>query len=152
MTYFTITEDFPKSEIDQRFSKPEACFGYLFKQKWPDCFECRKCGHTQYWLSSRNLYICTQCELQHSLTVGTIMDSFKKPIILWFKSMWWFTTRKSGINAINLKELIGFGSYMGTAWTWLQKLRRYTIHHERETLAANTPKFPEHLQPISPTR
>jgi hypothetical protein len=37
--------------------------------------------------------------------------------------MWWFTTRKSGINAVNLKELLGFGTY-GTAWCWLQKLRR----------------------------
>jgi len=61
------------------------------------------------------------------------MDSSKSPITHWFKAMWWFTTRKSGINAVNLKELMGFGSY-GTAWTWLQKLRRCTIRHEREKL------------------
>jgi len=36
MTDFTITEDFPKSEIefDARFSDPNACYDYLFKQKW----------------------------------------------------------------------------------------------------------------------
>ena len=81
MTDFTITEDFPKSEIefDQRFSNPDACYDYLFQQKWPDGFVCKKCGHKRYWLSSRNLYICTQCEHQHSLTAGTIMDSSKKP-------------------------------------------------------------------------
>jgi hypothetical protein len=62
------------------------------------------------------------------------MDSSKKPIIFWFKAMWWFTTRKSGINAVNLKELLGFGSY-ATAWIWLQKLRRCTIRHEREKLS-----------------
>jgi hypothetical protein len=62
------------------------------------------------------------------------MDSSKKPITYWFKAMWWFTTRKSGINAVNLKELLGFGSY-GTAWTWLQKLRRCTVRHEREKLS-----------------
>jgi DNA-directed RNA polymerase subunit RPC12/RpoP len=83
MTYFPITEDFPKSEIefDQRFLEPEACFDYLFKQKWPDGFECKKCGHTQYWLSSRNLYICTRCEHQNSLTAGTIMDSVTADLI-----------------------------------------------------------------------
>lgn len=136
MTDFTVTEDFPRSEIefDQRFSQPQACFDYLFHQIWPNGFVCKKCGHTRYWLSSRNLYICTQCEHQHSLTAGTIMDSSKKPITYWFKAMWWFTTRKSGINAVNLKELLGFGSY-GTAWTWLQKLRRCTIRHEREKLS-----------------
>jgi len=29
--------------------------------------------------------------------------------------MWWFTTRKSGVNAVNLKDLLGLGSY-NTAW------------------------------------
>ena len=48
--------------------------------------------------------------------------------------MWWFTTRKSGINAVNLKELLGFGSY-NTAWCWLQKLRRSTIRRDRKKLA-----------------
>ena len=48
--------------------------------------------------------------------------------------MWWFTTRKSGVNAVNLKELLGLGSYY-TAWTWLQKLRRCTIRKDREKLS-----------------
>ena len=136
MTDFTITEDFPKNEIefDQRFSNPKACYDYLFKQKWPNGFICKKCDHRKYWLSSRNLYICSRCEHQHSLIAGTIMDSSKKPITYWFKAMWWFTTRKSGINAVNLKELLGLGSY-GTAWCWLQKLRHCTIRCDREKLS-----------------
>ncbi len=48
--------------------------------------------------------------------------------------MWWFTTRKSGVNAVNLKELLGFGSY-ADAWSWLQKLRRATIRRQREQLS-----------------
>ena len=49
MTDFTITEDFPKNEIefDQRFSNPKACYDYLFKQKWPNGFICKRCGHSQ---------------------------------------------------------------------------------------------------------
>ncbi|MBW1866232.1 MAG: IS1595 family transposase [Deltaproteobacteria bacterium] len=136
MRDFTITEDFPNNEIDfdKRFSDTKACYDYLFKQKWPNGFICKKCGHSKYWASARNLYICTCCEHNHSLTAGTIMDSSKKPITYWFKAMWWFTTRKSGINAVNLKELLGFGSY-GTAWNWLQKLRRCTIRQAREKLS-----------------
>ena len=136
MADFMITEDFPKSEIefDQRFSDPTACYDYLFQQKWPTGFVCKRCGHYKYWVSARNLYICTKCECHHSLIAGTIMDSSKKPITYWFKAMWWFTTRKSGVNAVNLKELLGFGS-CGTAWTWLQKLRRCTIRDQREKLS-----------------
>jgi hypothetical protein len=80
MRDFTITEDFPKSEIefDQRFSEPKACYDYLFKQKWPNGFICKKCSNSKYWVIARNLYICTQCEHHHSLIAGTIIDSSKK--------------------------------------------------------------------------
>jgi len=37
---------------------------------------------------------------------------------------------------VNLKELLGFGSY-NTAWCWLQKLRRCTIRQDREKLAGS---------------
>jgi len=89
MTEFTITQDFPENEIefDKRFSDPKACYDYLFNHKWPNGIICKKCGHSNYWVSARNLYICTQCEHNHSLTAGTIMDSSKKPIIYWFKAV-----------------------------------------------------------------
>ncbi len=136
MTDFTIKEDFPKSEIefDQRFSTPDACYEYLAQNKWPKGFTCEKCGHNDYWLSSKHLYICRKCEYQYSLTAGTIMHGTKKPLTYWFKAMWWFTTRKAGVNAVNLQELLGFGSYH-TAWIWLQKLRRCTIRNDREKLS-----------------
>jgi hypothetical protein len=62
------------------------------------------------------------------------MDSSKKPITYWFKAMWWFTTRKTGVNAVNFQQLLGFVSYE-TAWKWLQKLRRCTIRAHREKLS-----------------
>ena len=138
MTHFTITEDFPESEIqfDQRFSNEAACYDYLLQIKWPDGFRCNRCGHQDYWISAKNIIICTRCEHQISLTAGTIMDSSKKPITYWFKAMWWFTTRKSGVNAVNLKDLLGFGCYE-TAWAWLQKLRRCTIRQGREKLSGD---------------
>ena len=136
MTEIIITEDFPKNEaeFDKRFSTEQACFEYLFKLRWPSGFICKKCGHGEYWYSSRRLYICKKCEQQHSLIAGTILQNSKKPITSWFKAMWWFTTRKSGVNAINLQDLLGLGSYE-TAWSWLQKLRACTIRHGREKLS-----------------
>ncbi|MDJ0915624.1 MAG: hypothetical protein QNI95_18800 [Desulfobacterales bacterium] len=43
MTPFTISEDFPKNEIefDQRFLNPQVCYQYLFKHKWPTGFICK---------------------------------------------------------------------------------------------------------------
>ena len=136
MEQFTITEDFPINQVqfDERFKTEEACHAYLFRLRWPDGFKCTICDNTSYWKSSRGLYICTECEHQHSITAGTIMEGTRKPLVDWFKAMWWFTTRKSGVNAINLQDLLGFGSYH-TAWRWLQKLRSCTIRQNREKLS-----------------
>ena len=62
------------------------------------------------------------------------MHGTRWPLSTWFKAMWWFTTRKSGVNAVNLMDLLGFGSY-STAWSWLHKLRSCTIRHDREKLS-----------------
>ena len=138
MTNFSITEDFPKNqpEFDQRFSDEQACYEYLFQLRWPQGFICPKCRHTSYWQSARGLFICTRCEHHQSLTAGTILHSTKKPLTVWFKALWWFTTRKSGVNAINLQDLLGLGSY-NTAWRWLQKLRSCTICEGREKLSGS---------------
>ena len=135
MTEYYIEDDLPKNEaeFDARFAQPEACYQYLFRIKWPEGFVCCACGHTRYWKSSRNLYICRHCEHQHSLTAGTIVHGSKKPITSWFKAMWWFTTRKSGISAVSLQHLLGL-SY-ATAWCWLQKLRSCTIRSGRTKLS-----------------
>jgi len=60
----------------------------------------------------------------------TIMDSFNKPITYWFKAMWWFTTCKFGNNAVNLKEILGFGSYAIYCRS-LQKLKHCIIRQGR---------------------
>jgi len=135
MTALYIIEDFPKSEIefDKRFATERACYDYLFKIKWSDGFVCSECGYQSYWISSKHIYICTRCERQFSLTADTIMHDTKKPITYWFRAMWWFTTRKSGVNAVNLQDLLGC-SYV-TAWSWLQKLRQCTIRKDREKLS-----------------
>ena len=138
MKDFIITDDFPnnQAEFDKRFNNEQACSDYLFSLRWPNGFVCRHCNHTRCWRSATDLFICTRCEHQHSLTAGTIMHGTRKPLVLWFKAMWWFTTRKSGVNAINLQDLLGFGSY-NTAWIWLQKLRSCTVRQDRERLAGN---------------
>jgi len=129
-------EDFPKNELefDRRFSHEQACLEYLFQLRWPEGFVCPNCGHTGFWKSARDLYLCQHCQKQHSVTAGTIFHGTKKPLIVWFKALWWFSTRKSGINAVALQEWLGLGSYR-TAWCWLQKLRNCTIFPDRTALS-----------------
>jgi len=129
-------EDFPKNELefDRRFQEEQACLEYLFGLRWPQGFVCPACGHTEYWRSARELYLCQHCQKQVSVTAGTIFHGAKKPLTVWFKALWWFSTRKSGVNALALQQLLGLGSYR-TAWCWLQKLRTCTIFTDRQPLS-----------------
>jgi len=130
-----LENDFPKNELefDKMFSTEEACLAYLANKKSNEGFVCSNCGHHKFWNSKRGLQICAKCEHQHSLTSGTIFHGSKKPLTMWFKVIWWYTSRKSGVNAKNLQELLGI-SYP-TAWSWLQKLRSASIRPEREKLS-----------------
>jgi len=141
-----MTEDFPKNEVefDRRFCNEQACLEYLSQLRWPEGFVCIQCGHTGYWRSARGLYLCCHCEHQQSVTAGTIFHGTKKPLIVWFKALWWFSTRKSSVNAVSLQELLGLGSYQ-TAWRWLQKLRTCTIFSGREKLSGNIEADEFHL-------
>lgn len=131
-----MIEDFPANEVefDRRFHTEKACLDYLFQLRWPDGFSCPHCGHTEYWISVRGLYLCRQCERQQSVTAGTIFHGTRKPLTLWFKALWWFSTRKGSVSATALKDLLGLGSYQ-TAWCWLQKLRTCTVFTDRSKLS-----------------
>lgn len=130
-----IIKLFPDNEIefDEMFSTEDQCSDYLFNLRWPKGFECCNCGGLTYWKSNRELFICKSCEHQHSITAGTILHKTHKPLKLWFKAIWKFTSTKSGISATTLARLLGI-SYP-TAWTWLQKLKRCTVNPEREKLS-----------------
>ena len=90
-----MIEDFPVNEVefDRRFHTDKACLDYLFQLRWPEGFSCPHCGHYKYWTSARGLYLCRKCDHQQSVTAGTIFHGTRKPLTLWFKALWWFSTR-----------------------------------------------------------
>jgi hypothetical protein len=65
------------------------------------------------------------------VTAGTIFQDTRKPLVLWFRTMWWVTSQKNGTSALGLQRVLGLGSYK-TAWTWLHKLRRAMVRPGRD--------------------
>jgi hypothetical protein len=123
-------------EFDARFHSEEACREYLAQIRWPEGFRCPQCDHAHAWVTARKLYHCTACGHETSLTAGTIFQDTRKPLMMWFRAMWFMTSQKSGASAMGLKEALGLASYQ-TAWTWLHKLRRAMIRPGRDRLQGN---------------
>ena len=130
-----MTEDYPHTlpELERRFSTEEACRKYLFALRWPDGFICPRCGGTTAWAMSRMLTLCAKCRHQASVTAGTIFQGSHVPLPIWFRTMWYVTSQKSGISAIDLWRILGLGSYK-TAWSMLHKLRRAMVRPGRDRL------------------
>jgi transposase-like protein len=117
-----------------RFGTDEQCRDYLVRQRWPDGFRCRACGHGEAWaLSRRHIYECAACGQQHSLLKGTIFEQTKSRLSKWFLAIYLVTASKGGISAMELQRQMGFGSYQ-TAWTWLHKIRKAMVRPGREPL------------------
>ena len=129
-------EDYPQNimEFEKRFQTEEACQNYLFKLRWPDRFKCPHCGNDKAWPLKRGTYQCSQCDKKVSVTSGTIFHGTHKPLIIWFRAIWWLTGQKNGASALGIQRIMGLGSYK-TAWTWLHKLRRAMVTPGRDNLS-----------------
>jgi transposase-like protein len=129
-------EDYPKtlSELERQFSTEQACREYLYKLRWPGGYSCPRCSHAKAWPSKNGLFRCAACAYKSSVIAGTIFEGTPKPLVLWFRAIWWITSQKNGASAKGLQRILGLGSYE-TAWTWLHKLRRAMIRPQRDRLS-----------------
>lgn len=121
-------------EFEDNFTSEQACIDYLFRLRWPEGFRCPRCGHERFWAMNRGLYRCSSCDLQTSVTAGTIFQDTRKPLKLWFQAIWYVTNQKPGVSALGLQRVLGLGSYR-TSWIWLHKLRCAMVRPGRDRLS-----------------
>jgi hypothetical protein len=132
---FGAVADYPRTiqEFEERFSTEEGCRAYLVSLRWPDGFRCPHCQESKAVMVRGTLFRCCACRRQTSATAGTIFQDRRKPLVTWFRAMWYVTSQKNGASALGLQRVLGLGSYE-TAWTWLHKLRRAMVRPDRERL------------------
>jgi transposase-like protein len=129
-------EDYPQEIMDfeTSFQTEKDCRDYLFRLRWPNGFECPRCNGDKAWPLRNALYQCSSCNHKISVIAGTIFHGTHKPLILWFRAIWWLTGQKNGASALGIQRIMGLGSYK-TAWAWLHKLRRAMVTPGRDNLS-----------------
>jgi transposase-like protein len=130
--------DYPRSllEFQRRFPTDAACGEYLLALRWPRGFVCPACGHGRGWRLERSVptFECTSCHRQTSVTAGTVLHRSHLQLTTWFWAAYLMATHSNGISAMQLKGLLGIGSYK-TAWLLARKLRRAMVDPQRLPLA-----------------
>lgn len=121
-------------EFEKQFNTEEACRDYIFSIRWPNGFQCPRCGNSKAWPIRKVLFQCTSCHYRTSVIAGTIFQDTHKPLTMWFRAMWWIMSQKNGASALGLQRILGLGSYE-TAWAWLHKLRHAMVRPGRDKLS-----------------
>ena len=81
----------------------DPCFDALYQWRWPNGFLCPHCGDDRCCqLTSQKLQQCNRCHRQTSSTAGTIVDSTKRPLTLWFQALDLMTQDKKGGSPMKL--------------------------------------------------
>ncbi len=129
---------FPDSLIafQRMFPDDDACAGWLMSVRWPEGFECPRCGHDHGWAlrGKAHTFECARCHRQTSVTAGTILHGSKLALTIWFWAAYLMATHSNGISALQLQKQLGIGCYR-TAWTLAAKLRRAMVDPERDLLS-----------------
>lgn len=119
----TIKEKYGEKSHNIRFGTEEKCREFLVDTRWDGRPTCPKCGnkHMNYFLSSRNIWKCSDCKKQFSVTKGTIFESSKLPLVTWFKAIFIIATYKRGLSSCQLGRILEIEQR--TAWFLLHRLR-----------------------------
>ena len=128
-------EHYPKTmfEFEQRFSTEGACREYLYQLRWPEGFICPHCSHRKAWITRRGQFHCSHCNVQVSVTAGTIFQDTRLSLRLWFRAIWQVVSQKHGISALGLQRVLGLSRYE-TTWTMLHRLRKAMVRPDRDQL------------------
>ena len=129
-----------ESEFEQQYGTEAACREALFRWRWPEGFECPICGEQRHSaIRSRQLFQCSACRRQTSLTAGTIFAATKVPLRTWFRALYHVTQTKKGISSLELARRLGVTQ--STAWTIKHKLGQVMLERDAERLLAGRIEF-----------
>lgn len=127
-----MADDYSKSqqelsfnEFIARYGTEEQCFDAFFQWRWPDGFHCPNCGHDRHCqLVYRKLLQCNRCRRQTSVTAGSVLDSTKLPLTLWFQALYLLTRDSKPISVMALHRRLRI-SY-NAAWRMKRTLMQAT--------------------------
>jgi IS1 family transposase/transposase-like protein len=99
------------------FPTEDACCDYLVAHRWPGEIVCPRCGMVVTHPVSTMPYKwqCYSCApgsgYRFSHLTGTVFENTNKPLRDWFRVIHMMLTSKKGVSALQVKRVLGFGSY-----------------------------------------
>ncbi len=105
------------ADFDERFGDELSCEEHLLSLKYPNGFECPRCGGRELRKvgGGRREWRCAGCGKQLSATVGTALEGTKLPLTKWFRAIRMVTMDTRGASAQAVARECGVSDATGTS-------------------------------------
>ncbi|MSP54832.1 MAG: IS1595 family transposase [Myxococcales bacterium] len=120
-------------EFNGMFPDEGACVEYLFLLRWPDGFQCPKCGTAAAGIVTTRALVRCKAGHQISVTSGTAMHRSKQKLWDWFYAVFLVSTLTPGMSTLQFQKQMGLTRYE-TAFQFLHKLRSALVDPVRQRL------------------
>jgi transposase len=96
-------------EFLAQFSDDESCLNHILDIRFGQNYPCPKCKEQTKWhrIKAERAYSCQRCGHHLHPTVGTLFESSRTPLQLWFYAIYLFTTSRHGVSAKELQRQLG---------------------------------------------
>ena len=109
-------------ELTSYFNTEDKCRRAIFESRWnKHDVVCPLCGQHHCVGRTDGRFHCSHCKVNFSVTVGTIFENTKIPLVKWFLAMYLISCHKKGISSVQLATDISVTQK--TAWFILHKVR-----------------------------
>lgn len=132
-------------DFQKMFPNDAACAAYLERLRWPEGFRCPHCsvlGDPYRFTARPGVLRCRKCRKDTGLTAGTVMESTRSPLTVWFWAAFLVATTTAGMSATNLKSKLGLTRYE-TAFQILHKLRAGMVRPDRDRIGGDLARHVE---------
>lgn len=131
--YIQLQKGISLDEFYAQYGSGAQCEEAVEKFRWPEGFQCPKCGGKRHSSYRRGVKIfqCSECRKQTTLTEGTIFHSTKLPLTKWFQAMYFLTQSKNNVSILELRRTLGV-TY-NAAWRVKHKLMQVMCEREETT-------------------
>lgn len=111
-------------EMLNAFNTEEKCREYLAEFFWNGKPVCPYCSHDEkiWCYKNKQLYKCSSCKKQFTVTVGTIFHKTHINLCDWFYAIYLFVNNKKGISARQMAKNLNIS--IPSAWFLLQRIRQ----------------------------
>lgn len=127
--------------IEKLFSDEDFLCEFVRVEREKQGITCPRCSSREhYYIKTIKQFTCKQCNRRTTLKSGTLMQSSKLPLKVWFQAFWYIGQTRKGVSSKQMQRFLGIKRYK-TVFELMHKIRNMMSQSELERLSSSLEGF-----------